>query len=279
MSVDHISKAKSLYTTITKEFSAQSTKTYNHDKLDLYQLDNWKNEELPDILLARYNELKHVWLTKDELVLLMDWKLAKGKFRPTLPKLIKSNEEKTVESVTKEGLDILINYFNQERLTSWKKVDTTTYKDVVKKAFKKLCELRGVGPATASLIMSLLHKIDPVLTPPFFSDESFIYYVVEPSRPDTKIKYNVKEYIDELLPVYFEILAEHSDLTMNDLEKGGWALKMYDIYRIDKLLNVKPDFDVDDEDLKMYKHIKQEEEKKEDEEVEEEGPSKKKRKV
>ena len=36
----------------------------------------------------------------------------------------------------------------------------------------------------------------------------------------------MKEYIEELLPVYLEIISQYPDVTMNTLERGGWALKL-----------------------------------------------------
>ena len=49
---------------------------------------------------------------------------------------------------------------------------------------------------------------------------------MESFRPGEKIKYNMKEYIEELLPVYLEIISQYPDVTMNTLERGGWALKL-----------------------------------------------------
>jgi hypothetical protein len=181
----------------------------------------------------------------------MDWKLAKGKFRPMLPKLIRSNAPDLVKSATTDGFNIWLKFFKSNNTSSWADIKTSDYIDAVKSSFKLVCVLKGVGPATASLILSLLVDINAVLTPPFFSDESFLYYVVEPTRPDSKIKYNVKEYTEELLPVYFEILSK-VDLNMTTLERGGWALKMYEMYRITKLVNVKPKFDVGDDVLLKY---------------------------
>ncbi|KAK3726646.1 hypothetical protein QZH41_012278 [Actinostola sp. cb2023] len=81
--------------------------------------------ELPNAIQKRSE--KH--LTKDELIQLMQWKLSRGKFRPRLIEFIKSNTPETITENT-----------------------TLAFKQLpdVEKAIKKLSELKGVGPATAS---------------------------------------------------------------------------------------------------------------------------------
>ncbi|KAG2736073.1 hypothetical protein G9P44_000163 [Scheffersomyces stipitis] len=247
--------ASRLYPAIITELSSQSTKKYRNDKLSFSDLTAWRNEELPQKLKSLYDDKKEAYLTKDELRLLLDWKLANGKFRPTLPKLIDSNDANDIELITKDGLGILLDFVADKDASFWKEVDEQdlqNYTTVVKKSLKKLCELRGVGPATGSLILSLVTKIAPHFTPPFFSDESFLYYVVDSIRPGTKIKYNVKEYFEELLPVYYGIVSLHPELTFDTLEKGAWSLKSYALLRIDKLINVKLPFETTEDDLQKF---------------------------
>lgn len=250
--------AKSLYPLIKEELSKQNDKVYGKTNMTMLDLDNWRNNELPELLKTRH-EKKDCKLKKDELVLLLDWKLAFGVYRPSLPKLIKSNTEESIERVTREGFGIFLDFTKSidEKDNFWetKKQDLHgQYKDIVKKSIKKFCELKGVGPATASLILSLTSKVEPIMVPPFFSDESFIYFILEAQRPDTKIKYNFKEYCDEYIPLFVSVLCETSDhdLNMNVLEKGGWALKMYDIHRLDTLCDIKPKFDIEEKDLKFF---------------------------
>ena len=52
----------------------------------------------------------------------------------------------------------------------------------------------------------------------------------------------MKEYIEELLPVYLEIISQYPDVTMNTLERGGWALKTYQIQRNEKLANIEIEY-------------------------------------
>ncbi|KAI3404744.2 COX18 [Candida oxycetoniae] len=242
----HAPSALTLYWLSSQLKYDDNTKTFE-------ELDHWKEKDLPCLLKKRYQGSEEVttYLTKSELINLMDWKLNKGTFRPSLPKLIKSNDEEAVKKVTENGYKIIIDYFKSLPRDFWSSETTIeaqqTYSKTIRTAFKKLCELRGVGPATASLVLNCLTGIYPNLTPPFFSDESFIYYVIDPSRPDTKIKYSVKEYADELLPVYFDLMRQIPDYTLHDLEKGAWSLKYYDMYRDDKLINVANPFDKKDE--------------------------------
>lgn len=239
--LDSISRAsKELYPLITAEVSSQILKKYNDNQWTLAELDEWRTVTLPNKVKQRHEKHK-VHLTKDELTLLMDWKLAKGKFRPMLPKLIKSNLAEEVESISKDGLADFMKFAQGK---SWKDTDIQEYQAVVKYSLKIVCQLKGVGPATGSLILSLLSATTP-LAPPFFSDELFIYYIQEPLRPGSPIKYNVKEYVDEYVGTLFNIVSETKDFTMDQLEKGGWALKMYEMQGITKLANVELPFDVD----------------------------------
>lgn len=67
----------------------------------------------------------------------LDWKLARGKFRPTLPKLVDSNDAKTVERCVREALEKI-------------RACQSTEDALASGAVQKLAELKGVGPATAS---------------------------------------------------------------------------------------------------------------------------------
>uniref|UniRef100_A0A670ZIT2 Uncharacterized protein n=1 Tax=Pseudonaja textilis TaxID=8673 RepID=A0A670ZIT2_PSETE len=94
-------------------------------KKKLIALDQWYQEELPKILTGREEK----YLTKEELLKLMEWKLTRGKFRPRLQQLLAANPSKMVEEHTRKAF---------QRLPD------------VEAAVKELSELKGVGPATAS---------------------------------------------------------------------------------------------------------------------------------
>lgn len=238
--------AESLYPQITEEISAQSVKKYKDDTLTLAELDHWRNVEFPSLLAKRYS-LDDLHVSKDELLLLMDWKLAKGKFRPTLPKLIKSNDDENVKIVTVAGFAIFLDYSAELK---WKDVTLDDYKKTLRSSLKKLCELKGVGPATGSLLLSLLNKITQI-APPYFSDEAYMYFIRDPLHPGLPIKYTVKEYVEEYVGLLLTI-AKKDSISMDELEKGGWALKMYHLYRIDKLADIKLPFKIDDDRLQEF---------------------------
>lgn len=92
-----------------------------------------KKKNLVDFT-KKYNDLSvkcqsrnPFFLSLEELMLVMDWKLQRGKFRPQLKSLIESNSPDLVVSVTKNALS-----------KEWPE------------NLKILTELRGVGPATAT---------------------------------------------------------------------------------------------------------------------------------
>ncbi|XP_043835439.1 uncharacterized protein LOC122737082 [Dromiciops gliroides] len=95
----------------------------------LVALDAWYQEELP----VSIRERKEKYLTRDELVKLMEWKLARGKFRPRLQHLVATNPEELVKRCTAAAFSLLPN---------------------VEAAITELSQLKAVGPATASAILT-----------------------------------------------------------------------------------------------------------------------------
>ncbi|KAM3826929.1 uncharacterized protein M6D78_015062 [Vipera latastei] len=95
----------------------------------LIALDQWYQEELPRILAGREEK----YLTKEELLILVQWKLTRGKFRPRLQQLVAANPREKVEEHTQKAFHQLPD---------------------VEAAVKELNNLKGVGPATASAILA-----------------------------------------------------------------------------------------------------------------------------
>lgn len=211
-----IKEGRQLYDPLIE--SLDTGRKYSAEELSFKELDDWRYDTFPQILGQRYKESGQVWLNKEELVKLMDWKLMKGKFRPTLPKLIKSNDEKTVEQVTKSGFGIFIE--SEEE-----------YKIRLKKLLNKLCELRGVGPATSTLMISLLSEIKGVKPLPFFSDESFYWF----NPKYGKLKYTLKEYLELYLDKYLAIPKAND---FNAIERATWAI--YKKHEVDPMFKVDP---------------------------------------
>ena len=121
---------------------AQSKAQSNLSKQTFADDDNWKENTLPDLLQSQNH------MNLNQLERLMKWKLRRGMFRPTLMGLIKRNENKNVIDITKSG-------FEAARLDICEGLDV-------------LCKLHGVGPATASAILSVYLPMEV----PFMSDEA-----------------------------------------------------------------------------------------------------------
>ncbi|EMC97577.1 hypothetical protein BAUCODRAFT_33291 [Baudoinia panamericana UAMH 10762] len=156
------------------------------------------------------------YATKDELDTLMDWKLAHGKFRPNLKKLIQQNEGSTVEEVTTAHIN----------------VHTASKTDEIIAAVKGLCVLRGVGPATASLLLSTANS-----DLPFFSDELYRWAMFDEVMVSGKaekvgwqreIKYTIPEYRELLLRVagFRDRFSKESGRNVQaiDVEKVAYVL-------------------------------------------------------
>ena len=126
-----------------------------------------------------------------------------GTFRPTLMNLVKQNSTDTVQETTR---------------SAFSEPDPM-------KAVKTLTALRGIGPATASLLLSVRQPN----TVPFFSDELFRWSqwdVVGKKGAgdgwDRKIKYNVGEYKALLESV--GVLRERLGVWAVDAEKVAYVL-------------------------------------------------------
>ncbi|KAL6707207.1 hypothetical protein ACN47E_004754 [Coniothyrium glycines] len=172
----------------------------------LKELDTLRFETLPATAAKRgVSE----GLSKGELEQLMSWKLQHGTFRPKLMALVQQNSAEDVEKVTQKAAALI-----------------TKQKDVTDlSALKTLVELRGVGPATASLVLSVMQPESN----PFFSDEIFRWACWdEPGSPggwQRKIKYNVNEYA--LIVKKIEQLRKRlgtGDVTALDAERVAWVL-------------------------------------------------------
>lgn len=127
----------------------------------LAELDKWYQEELPVAIAGR----REKYLTQAEVVKLMEWKLARGKFRPRLQQLVATNSSETVESCTRKAFQLL--------------------PDVVA-AITELSQLKAVGPATASAILAA-GAPDAAA---FMADEA-----MESIPGLTPIQYTLKHYI------------------------------------------------------------------------------------
>lgn len=125
-----------------------------------------------------------------------------GTFRPTLKALVQQNDAKAVEQASRKGF------------ASFRFGD-------LKAAITNLTKLRGIGPATASLMLSVLCPDKA----PFSSDEFFRWAFFEPVKGkgwDRPIKYNIKEY--QMLYERARELEERLGVSVVDAEKVAFVL-------------------------------------------------------
>ncbi|KAK4229740.1 hypothetical protein QBC38DRAFT_508011 [Podospora fimiseda] len=137
-------------------------------------------------------------MTLDDVKVLVEWKLRHGKFRPTLMKLVSSNDAKTVKNTVDEA----VKYFRD-------KADVSGALDI-------LTRLKGIGPATASLLLAV-HDADNVI---FFADEAFHWLCCGGSKGP--IKYNQKEYA--ALNEKSQVLAKRLGVKAVDVERVAFVL-------------------------------------------------------
>lgn len=145
----------------------QMIKLMSINKENLTQLDEWLWNNLKKNVYTRFNAAcGKLFITKNELINIMKWKLTRGKFRPLL-KLVESNTEDSVKLCTNKALNILHKDHNK-----WKQ------------ALTELKSLKGIGVATASIILAVF--VPEVC--PFMSDEAY------KSVCSDKMSYTNKEY-------------------------------------------------------------------------------------
>lgn len=113
-------------------------------------------------------------------------------------KLVSSNEEEFVERTIQEAME-----------EYWANSDAA-------RALDKIAKLKGIGPATASLLLSV-HDPDRVI---FFSDEAFYWLCCKGQK--SPIKYNAKEY--QGLNAAAQALIKRLGVNATDIEKVAYVL-------------------------------------------------------
>lgn len=208
------------YSELLTEFQmAKKATGANHDLSDL---DHFVWSELGSrvkarSLLAAKGQAVSGWVELDELQEIMRWKLARGKFRPTLPSLIFSNSKDKVKFVTQRAFGVLANGNKRSR-----QGEDTSLESLP--ALKILSELRGVGPATASLLLSIVSPSSEG----FMSDESWLCL---PGLANRKLGYSEadwkrwrKEWEGRLEEwQYAHKKCENIATSARDMEKAMWA--------------------------------------------------------
>ena len=120
-------EAAGAYTVAVKAVAKQKKKP------QLIQLDEWLWDTLPEIVKGRSPQ----HLLHSELSDIMRWKLIRGKMRP-LQGLVDSNSPQSVIEASTKAIELLES-------EDWRG------------AINELCVLKGIGVATASVIVAALH--------------------------------------------------------------------------------------------------------------------------
>ncbi|KAH7319146.1 hypothetical protein BKA65DRAFT_513881 [Rhexocercosporidium sp. MPI-PUGE-AT-0058] len=131
---------------------------------------------------------------------LVQWKIHHGAFRATLPKLVASNTNEIVADATK---DAFAAYAENN-------------KDIATVISKLSTPLKGIGPATASLLLAI-HDPQNVV---FFSDELFSYLTADGKKVDPK--YTTKEF--ETMFAEAQTVMSRLNCTPIELEKVAYVL-------------------------------------------------------
>ncbi|KAI3322713.1 hypothetical protein HD806DRAFT_535894 [Xylariaceae sp. AK1471] len=163
--ISRFTQLLSNYASLIKSIS--SDKAPKTGQPSLLELDEFRYEVATKVF--RSDKPKRQ-MTHSDVKTLVDWKLRHGKFRPTLMKLVSSNDEEVVEKTIQQAMT---QYWSDKNIT---------------KAMDAIAKLKGIGPATASLLLSV-HDPERVI---FFSDEAFWWLCCGGQK--SSIKYNAKEY-------------------------------------------------------------------------------------
>ncbi|GAA5860839.1 hypothetical protein JCM3774_003160 [Rhodotorula dairenensis] len=175
---------------------------------ELVELDDWYRSELRTTVRERRQQKRdeaHAssetpeWLSKDELSRLMQWKLARGKWRPRLQDMVATNSAEDV------------------RVTTSRAATDSDHEA----ALKELSKLKAVGPATASAILALWYPDSE----PFMSDEGLDYAAA--LGPGDEGKKPKRDYTVKAWRVYRDEMLERKEKegwsSVDELEKAIWA--------------------------------------------------------
>lgn len=198
----------------------------SHDKCknkdELILLDNYLHQEL----IQQVNSRNQKHLTLTELSKIMRWKLLKGKMRP-LQKLVDGNNPQQVIDCTTKAFQIL-----DENSNSWEK------------SIDILNQLRGIGEATSSAILSLFY---PQICP-FMADE--VIDTTCPSRNYTRKEYRIvqatlSEKACSLNNISQKLKTEGKHVwKAEDVGKVIWIIAIMHRYNIDYRLSESTTTDV-----------------------------------
>ncbi|UKZ75445.1 hypothetical protein TrVFT333_003130 [Trichoderma virens FT-333] len=182
----------SQYPTVVQTIS--QTKGAKNGQKTLTELDQYRYVEAVELFNLKKPTRE---MNLDDVKMLVEWKLRHGKFRPTLMSLVSSNP-----SSASETIQFAIKFYKSSKDAG--------------SALRILSELKGIGPATASLLLSV-HDPENVI---FFSDEAFYWLCCEGKK--APIKYNPKEYL--ALRTEADTLMKRLGVSAMEIEKVAYVL-------------------------------------------------------
>ncbi|KAF3384931.1 hypothetical protein F1880_002143, partial [Penicillium rolfsii] len=152
------------------EFSASEQKYINEETDKFLTLDKWRYEDMPKVMGERRVKKKGEVLTKDDLITVMEWKMKHGISRPMLMGMVKSNQDKNVIQCSSTAMAAL----------STEDPMLAPDEAFPKPSIDAFGPVRGVGVATASLILSIATATgDPKQQVPFYSDDVYLWLCLE----------------------------------------------------------------------------------------------------
>ncbi|KAI0426869.1 hypothetical protein F5Y09DRAFT_48285 [Xylaria sp. FL1042] len=175
--------------------SISSEKPLKAGQSSLLELDEYRYKEATETFQSKQPKRQ---MSHEDVKTVVDWKLRHGKFRPTLMKLVSSNDGEVVRKTIHEAM---VQYWLDDSIT---------------KAMDAIAKLKGIGPATASLLLSI-HDPERVI---FFSDEAYWWLCCNGQK--LPIKYNAKEY--QALNVAADKIAKRLQVGATDIEKVAYVI-------------------------------------------------------
>ncbi|KAJ5689693.1 hypothetical protein N7462_004085 [Penicillium macrosclerotiorum] len=197
------------------EFDPAEQKIIEAEVDKFIELDTWRYEGLPTIVSERIAKGAKEVLNKDELVSVMEWKLKHGVFRPTLMGMVKSNQDSNVVKCAAASVAAL------PKETPMVASDAT----FPRASLDAFNPLRGVGPATASLLLSIVSTADPAHEVPFFDDNVYLWLCMD-QFPEVQRVDDGPEPQLKLRRPNGEIKAKYTITEYRALWQACWELRM-----------------------------------------------------
>eukprot|EP00904_Undaria_pinnatifida_P002693 jgi/Undpi1/12424/HiC_scaffold_5.g02096.m1 len=183
-------------------------------RLGLVELDAWWRTELPAALRSRAPE---AFLTKEELVKVVRWKLWMGVVRPNLLRFATETDPKQVKAKSREAFRFLPRSSTSPSKGGDGDVARMS-RGPLKNAVNALTsDLKGVGPATASAVLAAACSGCP-----FDADEVIDAVMMTGTR-----KYNLAEYLQVQEKLEEKAVSLGSPWDAERVRKALWSQAMH----------------------------------------------------